>query len=132
MSGDVVARFEACTLPPEEFHHEQHLHGAWSYLREIPLAPAAERFIENLKRYAATVGAPRLYHETITWAYLLLVNERVAEVEGRGSGAGEHEWARFREANGDLFARDCLQRYACVESEVGGRRSEVGGRKANN
>ena len=49
MTGDVVPRLEACTLPSEEFHHEQHLYVACSYLRELPLAAASVRFIENLE-----------------------------------------------------------------------------------
>lgn len=93
---ELVRRFEACTLPPEEFRHEQHVYVAWCYLRQMPLTDAAKRFIENLKRFAASLGKANLYHETITWAFLLLTNERVH----RDPGA---DWAAFREANPDLF-----------------------------
>jgi hypothetical protein len=105
---DLVARFEDCTLPAEEFPHEAHVYVAWCYLRESPLATAAPRFIEHLKRFAAANGKPGLYHETITWAYLVLVNERMAE----GS------WEEFRAANGDLltFHPSVLARYYRAET----------------
>jgi hypothetical protein len=99
----IVERFEACTLPPEEFPHEAHVYVVWSYLREIPLAAAADRFITNLKRYAESLGKTTLFHETITWAYIVLVNERM-------DGG---DWESFREANADLltFHPSILERY---------------------
>ena len=42
-------------------------------------------------------GKPGLYHETITWAYVLLVNERRAP-------AGEEDWPAFAARNPDLLA----------------------------
>ena len=102
MAADLVERFEACTLAPEEFHHEQHIYVAWTYLGREPLAAAAQRFITHLKRFADFHGKHGLYHETITWAYLILVNERMAE-DG---------WDAFRAANPDLFTGAAgLERY---------------------
>jgi hypothetical protein len=103
VTPDLVGRFEACTLPPEEFPHEAHVYVAWSYLRELPLGIAAERFIRNLKRYADSLGKTTLYHETITWAYVLLVNERM----------DEGDWRSFCAANEDLltFRPSVLDRY---------------------
>jgi len=108
VTPDLVERFEACTLPPEEFPHEAHVYVAWSYLRELPLAMAADRFIRNLKRYAASLGKTTLYHETITWAYMLLVNERM----------DEGDWDEFRAANQDLltFRPSILDRYYTAET----------------
>src|SRR5262249_61516758 len=70
---DFVAAFEAGTLPNEAFHHRDHVRLAWLYLRELPPAQALTRFTEGLRRFAAVHGKPGLYHETITWAYLLLI-----------------------------------------------------------
>ena len=95
MTPDIVARFEDCSLPPGEFHHELHVYVVWSYLREMPLALAADRFIRNLKRFAAAHGKATLYHETITWAYVLLVNERMREGD---------DWDAFRSRNPELFS----------------------------
>lgn len=106
MTPELVTRFEACTLPAGEFHHEHHLYVAWSYLRELPLPSAAHRFIDNLKRFAASHGKAGLYHETITWAYLLLTNERMHR-------KGSQDWNTFRAANEDLFTwkPSILERY---------------------
>lgn len=87
-----IEAFEACDV--DEFHHADHIRLAWLYLRELPLLGAIERFTTALKRFAVSKGVPGLYHETITWAYLLLIHERMN---------GEHSFDEFRAANGDLF-----------------------------
>lgn len=94
--NDVVERFESCTLPPEEFHHEHHVYVVWCYLQEMPLASAAARFITHLKCYAQSMGKSGLYHETITWAFVLLTNERMAR-------SPIHDWESFRRENADLL-----------------------------
>jgi len=94
---DFLAAFEAGTLPEECFHHRDHVRAAWLLLREEPPAAALARFSSALKRFAAAKGKTRLYHETITWAYLLLINERM-ERGGRGL-----DWNEFAESNPDLL-----------------------------
>ncbi|MCA1631912.1 MAG: hypothetical protein LC785_17985 [Acidobacteria bacterium] len=96
--AEFVRRFESCELPPAEFPHREHVRLAWLYLRlSAATAEAIERFSASLKRYAAFNGKPDLYHETITWAYLLLINER-AERAGRAQG-----WEEFAASNADLL-----------------------------
>jgi hypothetical protein len=93
----LLAAFESCTLAPEAFGHREHVRVAWLILRAHPrFEDGAQRFCAGLRRFAEANGKPGLYHETITWAYLVLVNERM-----RASGdAGFEELAA---ANGDLF-----------------------------
>jgi hypothetical protein len=99
MAADAFVReFEACTLPEGCFRHRDHIRLAWLYLREQPLADALARFSGGLKRYAASLGKAGLYNETITVAYMALVNERMA----RQGGAGD--WEGFAAANPDLFS----------------------------
>jgi len=93
---EFLEAFEACTLPPGEFHHADHVRLAFLYLREHEPAEALTRFVEGLKRFARSLGSAGLYHETITWAYLLLIRERMA----RGDAA---DFDAFRRANPDLF-----------------------------
>jgi hypothetical protein len=100
---EFVSAFEACTLPPTEFHHRQHVRLAWLYLRDYPLLDALARFVEALKRFAAHHGASGKYHETITFAFLFLIHERMR----RGS---YETFAEFAAANGDLFG-PLLERY---------------------
>jgi len=94
---DFITRFEACTLSAESFHHEQHVRVVWLYLRRYTVLETLMRFSEILKRFAAANGKPNLYHETITWAYVFLIHERI-----RRNGQ-EQSWPDFVERNADLF-----------------------------
>jgi hypothetical protein len=87
--------FESGALPPEEFHHRDHVRLAWLYLRQEPLLTAIERFTAGLRCFAARAGKPERYHETVTWAYLLLIHERMR------SGSAD-TFDAFLEANADL------------------------------
>lgn len=98
-----VAAFEACTLPSALFDHREHVRLAWLYLREQPLLEALARFIESLQRYAGSLGASAKYHETITYAFLFLIHERMARREASS-------FEEFADANPDLFG-PLLQRY---------------------
>jgi hypothetical protein len=95
---DFVARFEDCTLPNSAFHHRDHVRLAWIYLRRHPPLEALARFAAGLRRFATANGHPGLYHETITWAFLLLIRERME----RGGAGGT--WEDLARANPDLLA----------------------------
>ena len=94
-----VEAFESCTLGPQEFRHRDHVRLAWIYLRAETPARALARFADGLKRFAAALGKAGLYHETITWAYLLLIRERM-ERQGEGANAS---FEAFAAANPDLM-----------------------------
>jgi 2'-5' RNA ligase len=94
----LVACFEAAEEPPGGFHHREHVRVVWWYLRQLPWTTALERFAAALRRYADARGATRLYHETITTAYVLMVNERLDEA------ARSLSWEEFAERNPDLLA----------------------------
>jgi hypothetical protein len=126
-----LAAFESCALPAEDFHHRDHVRVAWLYLHEHPPAAALARFAEALRRFADAHGHPGLYHETITWAYLLLIHERRARSETRPDATFEE----FAAAHPDLFtwkpsilATTGRRRWArswrggCLCCRIGGRR----------
>jgi hypothetical protein len=94
---DFIARFEDCTLPNAEFHHRDHVRLAWLYLRREPVLGALTRFTEGLKRFAHANGHDGLYHETITWAYLFLVHQRIA------TGPADESFESFTARNPDLL-----------------------------
>ena len=100
---EFVAAFESCTLPPEAFPHRAHVRLAWLYLRDGSLLVALTRFVEGLKRYAGSLGASGKYHETVTWAYMFLIHERMAR-------ASFDTFEEFAAANPDLF-NGVLERY---------------------
>lgn len=91
---EFVQSFEDASLPAGSFHHRDHVYLAWLYLRRHPALEALTRFAEGLKRFAAAQGHPGLYHETITWAFLFLIRERMA---------GEETWEEFAAKNPDLL-----------------------------
>ena len=104
---EFIERFEDCTLPEDRFHHVDHVRLAWLYLSRQPLVQALERFTTGLKRFAAAAGKPGRYHETITWAYLFLIHERLAR------DARPRSWEEFIADNPDLrvWDRAVLGRY---------------------
>jgi hypothetical protein len=97
---EFIARFEDCTLPNTEFHHRDHVRLAWLYLRREPILKALTRFTDGLKRFAHANGHDGLYHETITWAYLFLVHQRIATGP---TGQTTETWDEFAARNPDLL-----------------------------
>jgi hypothetical protein len=74
---ELLRAFEALTLDPALFTHRRHLAFGWRYLQRLGFPEGAARFVEVLKAYVQHVGATGKYHETITWAYLVLLNEEL-------------------------------------------------------
>jgi hypothetical protein len=92
----VLVGFEEGSLPNEAFGHREHVRVAWIFVSKYGLPDALARFANALKRFAIAKGAPQLYHETITWAYLLLIQERLAR-------HAAETWDDFVAANSDLL-----------------------------
>jgi len=96
-NAELIERFESDAIPSDSFHHADHVRLAFEYLRHYPALEALEKFSAALQRFAAAQGKAQLYHETITWAYLLLIRERIAR-------AGcTLTWEEFAERNADLL-----------------------------
>jgi len=94
---EFVARFEDGSLANESFHHADHVRMAFLYLSRYPALEALQRFSNALVRFATAKGKPQLYHETITWAFLLLIRERIVR-------AGiQQTWTQFAADNADLL-----------------------------
>ena len=85
--AELVAQFEAGTLPAAGYRHREHLRIAFAMLRGADFGVAALRFRDALRRYVTALGAAAKYHETLTWAYLALVHERMTEAPADGSQA---------------------------------------------
>jgi hypothetical protein len=75
------------------------------YVRAAGFDAALGRMRSAIQRYAAHLGRPGKYHETITVAYLALIHERLSE------GADAKDWTSFQQGNPDLFERDLLLRH---------------------
>jgi len=109
MSDDeFLAAFEATTLPLSAFNHRAHLRAGYLYLSRHGLGVAIDRFGRSLRAFAAANGKQGLYHETITVAFLALINEHIA-------GGNTADWERFAAANPELFDRHCLKHFYAPE-----------------
>jgi hypothetical protein len=96
--NEFIARFEGRTPSSESFHHADHVRLAYLYLCRYPALEAIQRFSSALARFAAAKGKPGLYHETITWAFLFLIRERMART------GHTQAWSEFAESNADLMS----------------------------
>ena len=94
----LIAEFEDCRLAEGSFHHADHVRMAFLYLCRYPALEALHRFSTSLARFAAANGKPALYHQTVTWAFLLLIRERMAR------GGPQQTWTGFADGNQDLLS----------------------------
>jgi hypothetical protein len=94
---ELIQHFENGTLPNEYFHHREHVRVAFLYVCQYTALEALQLFSKGLRRFAALNGKPQLYHETITWAYVFLIRERVARAGKKQS------WDEFAQHNPDLL-----------------------------
>jgi hypothetical protein len=126
MTGDdLIQRFENGTTRADTFHHADHVRLAFEYLSRCSLLEALQRFPEALRRFAAAQGKAGRYHETITWAYLLLVHERIARASS-GQECRVQTWEEFAAHNSDLFlwkdgVLNALYRQETLDSDLARR-----------
>src|SRR6266478_4149650 len=109
---ELITQFESGSVPAAEFHHADHVRVAFAYVSRYPLLQALERFSTALRRFAASQGKPNLDNETITWAYLFLIHERISRTAERQT------WEQFATENPDLLTwKDgVLKRYYAEET----------------
>ena len=96
-NGEIIEVFEQGRAPGESFHHADHIRVAFAYLSEYAVLEALRKFSYGLRRFAVAQGKPHLYHETITWAYLFLIRERMARADR------PQTWEEFAAGNPDLL-----------------------------
>lgn len=56
--------------PADGFGHRQHLRAAWLYLQAQDFESACKQFCKDLKAFATALGAPQMYHHTLSLAAL--------------------------------------------------------------
>ena len=107
---EFIANFEDCSLAA--FHHADHVRMAFLYLCRYPALEALQRFSASLVTFAASRGKPELYNETITWAFLLLIRERMARA------GNQQTWIEFAAGNRDLLTwkDNILKKYYTAET----------------
>jgi len=109
-SPELFDRFVDTSLPADQFHHREHVNVAWLFVQKYGMPQALDEFSTAIKRFADAKGATGLYHETITWAFLLLIAERQAR-------RPVATWEEFAAANPDLLVwkPSVLERYYSKE-----------------
>ena len=107
---DLLDSFLDTTLAAARFHHAQHVEVAWRFVCRYGMPAALAEFPAAIKRFAGDKGAHGLYHETITWAFVLLIAERQAAHPC-------DSWESFATANPDLLVwkPSILERYYSKE-----------------
>jgi hypothetical protein len=102
---DFLRALETCELPEAEFGHAAHVRAAYLYLQDGDFAAALERIRRAIRTYATHLGKPDRYHETITVAYLALIQQHICE---RGNGGG---WPAFARDNPELLQKSLLTQF---------------------
>jgi hypothetical protein len=96
--------FETGRVDPAKFPHREHVRFGYEMLCRYSFGDAIARFSRGLRLLAAKAGRPQLYHETITVAFLALINERRVR-------SGAKNWNEFQRQNADLFDKRCLEKW---------------------
>lgn len=100
-----IADLEACRLPEALFDHAAHVRAGYLYLRAHRFPQATARMCATIMNYAASLGKPDRYHETITFGFMALIQDRL---RNRGDGGG---WDGFKAQNPELLRADALLAY---------------------
>jgi hypothetical protein len=103
--GQFLTALEDCSLPADCFDHAAHVRAGYLYLRQAPFPQATAAMCATIVRYACALGKPDRYHETITVAFMALIN---AQMRRQGDGGG---WEQFRVRNPQLLRSDALLAY---------------------
>ncbi len=112
---EFIQALESCKLAESDFGHAAHVRAGYLYLQQTDFAGALARIRRAIRNYAEHLGKPDRYHETITVAYVALIQEHICR---RGNGGG---WAAFARENCDLFQPGLLRQFypqAQLESEM--------------
>jgi hypothetical protein len=92
--GAFLAAVRDGSLP--SLSHDDHVRLAWLVLQRAPLLAALDEVRRDLRAFAVAKGKPEVFHETITWAFTLLIHERIQR------GRGGADWKEFLAQNRDL------------------------------
>lgn len=105
-----LTRIEGADVAPQAFDHKAHVRAAFLLLQDAgAFAPALQRMSDALKGITVKAGVPEKYHETITVAFMALVNERKVATPDAGN------WPEFAARNPDLLETNPLKAFYSAE-----------------
>ena len=107
MTDAAFARaFEHGEVTPADFDHAAHMRVAWVYLHEAASpVDALDRMRGAIQRFAAAAGKSQKYHETITVAWMILLED------ARARHRGAREFSEVLRADPALADKDLPLRY---------------------
>ncbi len=112
---EFLRALECGELAEAEFGHTAHVRAAYLCLRQGDFAVALGRMRAAIRSHAGRLGKVDRYHETITVAYLALIQQHICQ---RGDGGG---WPGFARENPELFQPELLLHFyprAQLQSEL--------------
>lgn len=75
---ELAEAFEGGSLPPQEFHHREHVRVAWWYLARFEPAETGRRLEAGLRALAMRAGRPEKFDAALTAAWLDLLADAAA------------------------------------------------------
>jgi hypothetical protein len=105
IDAEFIRALEACTLAERDFGHAGHVRAAYLYLQSGDFVATLERMRRAIRNYAGSLGKPDRYHETITVAYVALIQQFLHE---RGDGG---DWTAFARGAPELFEPGLLLQF---------------------
>ncbi|HZO21262.1 MAG TPA: hypothetical protein VFB37_02075 [Steroidobacteraceae bacterium] len=103
-----LGRFMRGETDPACFPHREHVRMGFEMLRRHDFAEAAFRYSDALRSIVTKAGKAKIFHQTITIAFLSLIAERM-------EAAPYPDFETFAIANGDLIDKSALRR--CYRAE---------------
>jgi len=103
--AEFLQALEGGRLAEADFGHAAHVRAAYLYLRPGDFATALTRIRAAVRTHASRLGKADRYHETITVAYLALIQQHICQ---RGDGGG---WPAFALQNPELLQPDLLLQF---------------------
>ena len=82
--SDITIAFAAHEVDNASFHHAQHVRVAFDLLKTYDFIDAAATYAKGIRAIATNAGAPQKFNLTITYAFMSLIAERMAEVPDIG------------------------------------------------
>jgi hypothetical protein len=95
-----LSAMESGLFPVEKFKHGDHIRLAWIYVRSNAPEMAAVRISNTIRQFAVRAGKEQKYHETITRAWLRLVevaHRATPEITAFDDFLGKHAWLLDRD-----------------------------------
>ena len=75
---ELIAGFEAGTIPPGAFGHREHVRLGWLYLRRHGRDGAEQRLLAGLHAFAAAAGKPDKFNAALTLAWVARIETAAA------------------------------------------------------